>query len=330
MTGPTGTELKASQSRRVEVFPMKVSEPATVETCKDVPIGRYLLNALSGNGLDVQDRDIVVVTSKLVSIFEGRTVRMDTVKPSVRSRIIGWFFRKDPRKIELLLSEGPVGLVVPLNRIGRIPAMWAQLSACAEDPGTLERMYRDYSAAFMVRVHGTILDDAGIDASNTPKRIVSMLPVDPCGSAKRIRDEIRSLTGREVAVVITDTASVLGRIGGQDVALGFSGIDPLGRHYAAPDVFGNPKMGGLELIVDPIAAMAGLVMGQTSEATPVCLFRGYPYQPERQEAAVGLITYPKSVMFRSVALTVFSTIGYHIVSFLTLPFGRSRKKHHAN
>ena len=226
--------------------------------------------------------------------------------------------------MELVLREGPVQAVVPLKQIGRIPSLWAKLSTFTPDPKTLDRLYKSYSAAFMVKTHGVLLDDAGIDFSNAPEGSVSLLPIDADTSAGEIRQSLSRATGKEIAVIITDTAGVPGKLGGQDIALGCSGLDPVGRNYAAPDIFGNPKMGGLELITDPLAALGGLLMGQTNEATPMCLIRGFVYEPEKEEGGQKILSYPRGVLARCAIFIVFATIFYYFLHVLTLPLG-SRK-----
>ena len=306
--------------KRIEAYPLKVREPATVDTCAGKSIGRYILDALSANSLALEDRDILVVASKLVSIFEGRTVGISEIKPSLKARLIGKAFSKDPKKVELVLGEGQVQAVVPLKQICKIPSMWAKLSAFTRDPKTLHRWYNSNSAAFMVKTNGVLLDDAGIDLSNVSGGYASLPPIDADASASEIRRSVREATGKEIAIIVTDTANLLGKLGSQDIALGCAGFDPVGRDSAALDVFGRPKM-AMELIAHPLGALGGLLMGQTNEATPICLIRGFAYNPEKEEGGIKILSYPRGVLVRSAFFVVSATFFYYLLHVLSLPLG---------
>jgi len=56
---------------------------------------------------------------------------------------------------------------------------------------------------------------------------VGLLPEDPYGEARRIRDEIQKLSGRQVAVILADTEMV--PFGTMDFAMGSSGIEPISK-----------------------------------------------------------------------------------------------------
>jgi coenzyme F420-0:L-glutamate ligase/coenzyme F420-1:gamma-L-glutamate ligase len=172
----------------------------------------------------------------------------------------------------------------------------------------------------MVNAHAVYLDDAGIDYSNAPDGVVTVLPKDPCAVAARIRETIRERFGAEVAVIITDTAAKLGRVGSNDIAIGYAGMDPITRLTFSDDLFGVPRSGGVDVVIDSIAAMAGLVMGQTTEMTPAVLIRGVAYAPERVgQETVGMhaLTYPRGTMWRGVLLTLLATTGFKLASLLT-------------
>ena len=299
---------------KIEGYPLTVSEPATMASCASKSISTYILDAITANGLSFEDHDILIVASKLVSIFEDRTIEMRRITPSIRARLVGMVFGKDPIKVELILSEGQVQAVVPLRWIGQIPSMWAKLAAFAHDSYALERLYKSYSVAFMMKTQGVLLDDGGIDLSNAPEGWASLLPVDANASAQRIRAALREQTQKDIAIIITDTAAVPGKMGGQDIAIGCAGLDPVGRHYAAPDVFGNPKMGGLELVADPLAGVGGLLMGQTNESIPLCVIRGFSYAAEAEEGGLRSshipVAYSRGVLFILLWLQLL------IISFL--------------
>ena len=87
--------------------------------------------------------------------------------------------------------------------------------------------------------HGFVLAAAGIDASNVPVGSVALLPVDPDGSARRIRDAIRARVGVDVAVIVTDTAGRAWRHGQTDIAIGAAGLEVAHSYAGSIDAYGN-------------------------------------------------------------------------------------------
>jgi coenzyme F420-0:L-glutamate ligase/coenzyme F420-1:gamma-L-glutamate ligase len=117
--------------------------------------------------------------------------------------------------------------------------------------------------------------DAGIDGSNHPEGIVSLFPQDPDGEALKIRNEIKKISGRNVAVVVADTELTL--YGTIDAAVGSAGINPCSLMFGKKDKFGKPKLGGFDLVGQEITSASALLFGQTDAGIPVTIIRGYQY-----------------------------------------------------
>lgn len=307
---------------RIEAYPLKVREPATVDTCAGKSIGEYIADVLSANSLTLEDRDVLVVVSKLVSIFEGRIIRLSEIKPSLKARVIGKAFSKNPEKVELILREGRVQFIFPMKQIYKIPSLWARFLTCTDDPELLADDFESRGALLMVKTRGVLLDDSGIDTSNVPKGCVALLPIDANASAREIRRSVCQATGKEVAVIVTDSAAVIGKLGTQDIALGCAGLDPVSRNIICDDVFGREGGGGnMELIADSLAALSGLLVGKSDEAIPLCLVRGFAYNPEKEEGGMNVVAYPRGVLLRGAFLIAITTVFYYVLHILTLPFG---------
>ncbi|MGZ4919987.1 MAG: coenzyme F420-0:L-glutamate ligase [Halobacteriota archaeon] len=306
---------------KIEAFPLKVREPATVDTCLGKSIGEYIADVLLANSLTLEHRDVLVVVSKLVSIFEGRIVKLSEIEPSLKARVIGKAFSKNPKKVELILREGRIQFIFPMRQIYKIPSLRARYSTCTADPEGFAKIREERGETLMVRTNGVLLDDAGIDFSNVPAGSVALLPIDANASASEIRRSVHQATGKEIAVIVTDSAGVFGKLGTQDIALGCAGLDPINRNCIADDVFGNREGGDLELVADSLAALSGLLVGQNDEAIPMCLIRGLAYQPEKEEGGMKVVAYPPGVLVQSVFLTALNTIFYYFLHILTLPFG---------
>jgi coenzyme F420-0:L-glutamate ligase / coenzyme F420-1:gamma-L-glutamate ligase len=193
--------------------------------------------------VELEDGDVVVVAQKAISKLEGRVVRLDDVEPSERAREIAGE-EGDPRRIEWILREAK-----------RVVRVRAPLVICETR-------------------HGFICASAGVDQSNTPALgTLVLLPHDPDDSAERLRAELRSRTGRDVGVVITDSFGRPWRQGTTDVAIGAAGIEVMQELSGERDPVGYELKATVIAIADEIAGAAQLVAGKL-DRVPVTIVRG--------------------------------------------------------
>jgi len=189
------------------------------------------------------DGDILVLAETAVATAENNVVRLDTVVPSPRAIELANTYNMDPRVAEVVLTESD-------SVIGGIPGFLL----CMKD--------------------GTLLPNAGVDASNAPPGTIVPLPSDPNASAKRIRGEIRDLCKVNVAVIIADSRTHAMRLGCSGVAIGCTGISSVIDDRGRTDLFGRKLEVTKRAIADNISSAAELVMGEADECTPAAIIRG--------------------------------------------------------
>ena len=237
-----------------------------VEGLPEIAPGDDLATLIAGAG-HVADGDVVVVTSKVVSKAEGRTLELNSVTPSEFA--IGWGTRwdKDPRVVEVVLRES--------RRIVRVVG-----------PVLITETH-----------HGFVCANSGIDQSSSgaADRIV-LLPEDPDASARRLRAGFTAL-GRDVAVIISDTFGRPWREGQTDVAIGIAGIVPLHSYIGQTDPHGHEFRVQELCVVDELAGAAELVKGNTSRV-PVALVRGYDWQRDDAASMATVIRDAQRDLFR--------------------------------
>lgn len=122
--------------------------------------------------------------------------------------------------------------------------------------------------------HGLVMAAAGVDASNTPPGTVLLLPVDPDASARTLRCGVYAATGRNIAVVVSDTAGRAWRVGQTDMAIGCAGLQPLHDLEGTHDTFGNELQVTAAAVADELAAAGDLVKAKTT-GRPVAVVRGF-------------------------------------------------------
>ena len=223
--------------------------------------------AAEAQGTLLQQGDILVVTQKVVSKAEGQLVHLADVQPSAFARQFAEEFQRDPRHVEVVLRES--------RRIVRM------------DRGIL----------ITETHHGFVCASAGVDISNVPDPdTVCLLPKDPDGSARAIRDGLRSLLGLEVPVIISDTFGRPWREGLTEVAIGVAGLEPLKDYRGSLDTHGHPLRVTVIAVADELANCAELVSGKVNRI-PATIVRGYPYTPG-EGSSRQLLFEPSRDLFR--------------------------------
>ena len=198
------------------------------------------------NSTDIDDGDILVIAQKVISKQEGRIVELSSVKPSLLSEGISSQYNRDPRIVELILSES-------------------------------KRIVRMKSGLIIVETnHGFICANAGIDESNVADGFATLLPLDSDKSAKLIRNKILDETGKNIAIIIADTFGRPFRMGQTNCAIGISGLNPILDYSGTLDSFDRILRVTAIAIADELSAAAELVMEKTKKS-PVVIIRNYPY-----------------------------------------------------
>lgn len=211
-------------------------------------LGALLSAALDAAGLALHDGDVSVVAQKIVSKAQGRYAWLDEHPPSPRARALAEATGKDPRLVEIILSES--------NEV------------VAHGPGLIIAEHRS----------GHVMANAGVDRSNIQQRPgrerVLLLPEDPdatCEALKRVFDRH---FGASVAAVVSDSVGRPWRTGTVGIALGCAGLPALEDLRGRPDLYGRPLETSLAGLADALAAAAALVMGEGDEALPFAVVRG--------------------------------------------------------
>jgi coenzyme F420-0:L-glutamate ligase/coenzyme F420-1:gamma-L-glutamate ligase len=131
--------------------------------------------------------------------------------------------------------------------------------------------------------HGFVLAAAGVDASNVPADEIALLPADPDTSAARLRADLERITGRRLAVVVSDTMGRAWRVGQTDQAIGVAGLAPLRDSRGSNDAFGQVLEVTEIAVADELAGAAELVKGK-ADGVPVAVVRGWDARDDGRDA----------------------------------------------
>lgn len=218
---------------------------------------QILLDKVDQAGIQLQDHDVLVISSKVISKAQGRQIQLNSVTPSDEAIVLAEETAKDPRIVELILQESVMvsrkrkGVLVTQHRLGFVSA------------------------------------NSGIDQSNIEngKDSVLLLPLDPDGIAQHFRESILERLGVTVGIVISDTHGRPFRVGNIGIAIGVAGLPAVKDLRGRKDLFGRTLEVSLEAYADLIASAAHLLCGEADEGFPVILLRGIDISPPHGIAA---------------------------------------------
>ena len=207
-----------------------------------------IISALGRAGIQPEPQDILVIAQKIVSKSEGRSTLLRDVSVSPNAQSLAEKTSKDPRLVELILSESSAVLRFK--------------------PGVL------------VTIHklGYIMANAGIDQSNVEQTAegdrVLLLPIDPDNSCAKLKQALDAYYNTDLGIVINDSFGRPWRKGVVSVALGSAGLPALRNLVGKPDLYGRSMRVTESAFADQVATAAAMVMGETNEAIPVVHIRG--------------------------------------------------------
>ncbi len=236
-------------------------------------LAEVLFNTLQSIYLPLEAGDILVVTQKIVSKAENRLINLTTITPSSEAVKLAEICKKDPRLVELILSESKEVVRVKENTL------------------------------IVEHKNGFICANAGIDHSNVKgdwgeaEDWVLLLPRDPDRSAQTIREYFLHNSGLDIGVLIIDSHGRAWRRGTVGISIGLSGVPAIVDMRGKEDIFGFHLKITQVAAADELAAAASLVMGQADEKIPAIHVRGFPY-PLTESAFRDVLRDKKDDLFR--------------------------------
>jgi len=202
-----------------------------------------LIAALSRTNDAIIEGDIIIIAESALATAEGRLINLGEVTPSIKAVALADEFGMDPREVEVVIRESD-------TIVGGI------------------------SGFLLCMKNGTLLPNAGVDASNAPPGHLVPLPHDPDASADRIRKEIFTRCNVHTGVIVADSRTHAMRVGCSGVAIGCAGMPSIIDDRGRSDLFGRKLLVTKRALADNIATAAELVMGEADECTPVAIVRG--------------------------------------------------------
>lgn len=207
-----------------------------------------LFSSLVTSGLKFKNGDIIVISSKYLSMSEGAVLELNKIRVSKKARVLAARFQMDPKIAEITIRES-------------------------------DYIFGGISGFLLAIRDGMIAPNAGIDKSNVPPGFIILYPNDAFKSAEHLRSKFLTYCKIRVGIVIADSRLMPTRIGTVGVAIGCAGFEPVEDERGKKDLFGNILQVTRKAVADGLASMGVAVMGEANESTPAVVIRGFKVTP---------------------------------------------------
>jgi len=201
-----------------------------------------ILESLKKQNLQLEDDDVLAVTSKIVAYAQNRLIKLSDAKPSAKAKELAQRFSLTPEFAELVLRES-------------------------------DKIYGGVEKAVLTLKNGILTANAGIDNKNAPIGHVALWPTDVKQWAGSFRNEIKRRTGKKVAILVVDSRLAPLRRGTTGLALSVAGFKPVWDERGEKDIYGKPLVITQHAVADDLASAVHALMGEAAERTPIVLIR---------------------------------------------------------
>jgi coenzyme F420-0:L-glutamate ligase/coenzyme F420-1:gamma-L-glutamate ligase len=201
-----------------------------------------LLETLENNHENIQDGDVVVISTKYISNSQGRIINLDDVIPSVKGNEVSKKFQLNPQIAEVILRES-------------------------------DKIFGGITGFVITSSNNIMAPNAGIDKSNAKKNHVILYPNNPYLIAEQIRRKIFLRFLIHVGIILVDSRLMPARIGTSGIAIACAGIEPVLDMRSQKDLDGNLLKVTFQAVIDNIATIANHKMGEGAESKPFAIVR---------------------------------------------------------
>jgi len=248
----------------MELFPIKTPIIKSKDNLIDI-----LITSMKKTETTSKNGDILVVSSKVVALTEGRIVNYKKLKPSEKAEFLAKQYDLEPGFVELVLQEA-------------------------------DKIFGGVKRAILTMKNNIFIANAGVDHSNSPKDHAILWPKNPSLSADNIKKEFKKKLNVNIGVIISDSHCSPLRTGTTGFALATSGFDSIIDERGKEDLFGNKMIITQRAVADGLASAAVVVMGETNEGIPSVLIRDAPVKLTNQPSKSSTYFPPNECLFSSI------------------------------
>lgn len=237
---------------------------------------KVILEAIDKAGLKIEDGDILLVADKIVATSEGRVFNYDSIKPTIEAKKLAEKYSLEPPFVDLVLREA-------------------------------EEIFGGVPRALLTLKNNILIANAGVDHKNAPQNSACLWSINPNETARRIWKTLSDKTGKKIGVILVDSHVNPMRVGTTGFALGIAGVKPIKDCRGMLDLYKRTVLITRINVADDLASAAHLVMGETSEMTPLVIIRGAPVEVTNEYDPNEVVISKDECMYMSVFLDIGKT-----------------------
>lgn len=201
-----------------------------------------LLKTLEKNNTELQEGDVLVISTKYISNAQGRIVDLSKIKASQEGLEISKKYQLKPEIAEIIIRES-------------------------------DKIFGGIGGFVITSSDNIMAPNAGIDKSNVKKGKAILYPQNPHLISEQIRRKIFLKMSIHVGIILADSRLMPARIGTSGIAVACAGVEPVLDMRAKKDLDGNPLKVTFQAVVDNIATIANYKMGEGGESKPFAIVR---------------------------------------------------------
>ena len=195
-----------------------------------------------GNKIMIENGDVIVISSKFISISQGRVLKIDKTRVCNKAKQISKKFNSDEKFVEIVFRESD-------NILGGVAGF------------------------VMSSADGILAPNAGIDKSNSKGTEIILYPVEPYKFAEEVKRKIFLEFNLHVGIIVVDSRLMPTRIGTTGVTIACAGIEPTKDLRGEKDLDGNPLKVTFQATADNLASIANHKMGEGDDLHPIAIVR---------------------------------------------------------
>ncbi len=219
------------------LIPIKVKRKT-----KKFDLKSELFTVLKTNKTKLKKGDILVISSKYVSISDGRLINLKEVIISKKAKKVAKKYAINSALAEVITKEA-------------------------------EKILAGQKGLVMSIKNKVITPNSGVDTSNIPKNYAVVYPENPHARALQIKNLIKKKYKINTGVIITDSRIAPTRIGTTGIAIGVAGLKPVIDERGKKDLFGKSIKMTRKALADNLSSAAQILMGESDEKIPIVIVR---------------------------------------------------------
>ncbi len=194
------------------------------------------------NKIMIENGDVLVISSKFISISQGRVLKIHGSKVCEKAKQISKKFNSNEKFMEIVFRES-------------------------------DEILGGVTGFVMSSTDGILAPNAGIDKSNSKGTEIILYPIEPYKFAEDIKRKIFLEFNLHVGVIIVDSRLMPARIGTTGITIACAGLEPTRDLRGEKDLDGNPLKVTFQATADNLASIANHKMGEGNDLKPIAIIR---------------------------------------------------------